>query len=100
MTDKKRVSSQFEDEQKDAVDILMGGSKPLHGGQERGKEGVTRGQDGGSKGVSKAPMKKYNIWLHGEDWNALKGYFENKGIPIRTGIRSIIKEYIEKQGVK
>lgn len=28
MTDKKRISSQFEDEKRDAVDILMGNSKP------------------------------------------------------------------------
>ena len=99
MTDKKRVSSQFEGEKKDAVDILMGGSKPSKEGQKRGNKGVKEGQKRGSKGVNKAPMKKYNIWLHGEDWNALKGYFENKGIPVRTGIRSIIKEYMERQGV-
>ncbi len=99
MTDKKRVSSQFEDEKKDAVDILMGGSKPAQEGQERGKKGATRGQEKGSKGVNKAPMKKYNIWLNGEDWNALKWYFDNKGIPVRTGIRSIIKDFMERQGI-
>lgn len=99
MSDKKRVSLQFEDEQNDAVDILMGGSKPPQEGQERGHKGVSRGQERGSKGVNKAPMKKYNIWLHEEDWSALKWYFENKGIPIRTGIRSIIKEYMKREGI-
>lgn len=99
MTDKKRVSSQFDGEKKDAVEILMGGSKQPQRGQKRGNKGVNEGLKGGNIGVSKTPMKKYNIWLHGEDWNALKGYFDNKGIPVRTGIRSIIKEYMKKEGI-
>ena len=46
MSDKKRVSSQFEDEQKDAVDILMGSkpSKPVLPGKSSkpGKPGYKR----------------------------------------------------------
>ena len=35
MTEKKRISSQFEDEKRDAVDILMGDSKPSKPGYKR-----------------------------------------------------------------
>ena len=64
MTEKKRISSQFEDEKRDAVDILMGDSKPSKIDKPVSKTGK---QDGLSSKPSK-PGYKRQTYIVREDY--------------------------------
>ena len=52
-----------------------------------------------TKGTQRDNMKIYKLRFQGEDWEALKQHFEGKGIKVSQGIRMIIKEYMEKEGI-
>ena len=83
------------------LDILgeVAQSKPEKTNHKEGISSPQEGQQGGNEGAIKAHMKKYNICLHEKDWLRLKSYFDNLGVPVRTGIRSIIKAYMNEQGI-
>ncbi len=99
MTDNKRVSSQFEDEQKDAVDILMGGSKPDKQNTERTQQEHRDNTKSTQRVHEDNTLDIHHIRIHRADWNALQRCFEGKGIKASQGIRMIIKEYLEKEGI-
>ncbi len=65
--------------------------------------GPTKGTQGGHKedtaGTQKGHMKIYKVRFQEEDWQALKQHFKNKGIPVSTGIRGIVKDYLNDQGM-
>ena len=44
-------------------------------------------------------LEIHHIRIHKNDWKALQQYFEGKGIKVSQGIRMIIKEYMERQGI-
>lgn len=41
----------------------------------------------------------HHIRIHKNDWKVLGQHFEGKGLKVSQGIRMIIKEYLEKEGV-
>lgn len=41
-------------------------------------------------------MKKYAVKFFSEDWQKLKVHFAEKGIPVSTGVRLIVKEWMQK----
>jgi len=60
------------------------------------------GQEGVQKhdiGPTKAPLNRRQIRMTDDDWEHLKRHFESKGIPVTTGIRSILKDYMKRQGL-
>ncbi len=52
-----------------------------------------------TKTPQKEALQKYHIRLHEGDWNRLKDHFESKGLPVSSGIRMIIREYLDREGV-
>ena len=42
-------------------------------------------------------LQKYHIRLSPDDYQALKGHFASRGIPVSTGIRSVLKDYLNRQ---
>jgi len=44
-------------------------------------------------------LEIHHIRIHENDWKVLKQYFEGKGIKVSQGIRMIIKEFMESQGI-
>ena len=95
MSDKKRVPPQFEGEEKDTVEILMGGGSA----HKSTTEGPQRGHERDTKGPQKGPLEIYKIRLHPGDYDALKRHFALKGMKVTTGIRSVIMEYMERKGI-
>ncbi len=83
------------------LDILgeVAGNKPEKSNQQRGISTPQEGQQRGNEGAISTHMKKYNICLHEKDWLSLKRHFDKLGVPVRTGIRSIIKAYMNEQGI-
>ncbi len=95
MSDKKRVPPQFEGEEKDTVEILMGGGRTHKSTTERPRSTHRRA----TKGPQKGPLEIYKIRLHPRDYEALKRHFALKGMKVTTGIRSVIMEYMERKGI-
>ncbi len=52
-----------------------------------------------TKTPQRGALQKYHIRLHEEDWNRLKDHFETKGLSASSGIRMIIKEFMEREGI-
>jgi len=52
-----------------------------------------------TKTPQRGTLQKYHIRLYEGDWNRLKDHFEAKGLPVSSGIRMIIKEFMEREGV-
>ncbi|MBA7693924.1 hypothetical protein ES703_102524 [subsurface metagenome] len=44
-------------------------------------------------------LEIHHIRIHKNDWDTIQQYFEGKGIKASQGIRMIIREYMEKQGI-
>ncbi len=45
------------------------------------------------------PLKMFSLRLNRKDMEHLRTYFKTMGLNLSTGIRMIIKEYMERQGV-
>ena len=65
----------------------------------RAPEGPQKTPAGAPEGPQRGPMRLYKIRLQEGDWRALEAHFEAQGIPVRTGIRAVIKEYMKRQGI-
>lgn len=99
MTDKKRVTPQFEGEEKDTVKILMGDSKPDKQNTERTQKEHKDNTKSTQRIHGDNTLDIHHIRIHKNDWNVLQQYFDGKGIKVSQGIRMIIKEYMEREGI-
>ncbi len=99
MMDKKRVSPQFQDEQKDAVEILMGGSKSDKQDTERTQQEHNKNTKSIQEVHKDNTLDIHHIRINRNDWNKLRDYFEGIGLKTSPGIRMIIKEYMDKKGI-
>jgi len=95
MSDKKRVPPQFEGEEKDTVEILMGGGSA----HKSTTEGTRKAHKEATEGTQKGPLEIYKLRLHPGDYEALKQHFAAKGMKVTTGIRSVVMEYMEREGI-
>ena len=57
----------------------------------------TRKQDFSKR--QKTELERISVRLRSEDIGRLRNYFESRDLTLSQGIRMIIKEYIEKQGI-
>ena len=44
-------------------------------------------------------LKLRNFRMNDQDWNLLEAHFKERRIPVGTGIRMILVEYMKKQGL-
>ena len=59
-----------------------------------------KGISGGTELLKKdEPLKMFSLRLHRKDMELLRVYFKTMGLNLSTGIRMIIKEYMEREGI-
>jgi hypothetical protein len=45
-------------------------------------------------------MKQFNIRMGSMDLEALRNHFQRKGLKLSSGIRMVLKNYLEEQGLR
>ena len=93
MTDKKRVSPQFEGKEKDAIKDIF--EVNLKAPQTTHKSIENDPQTTHNVG----PLVKRHIRITDDDWQRLQIHFRSQSLTISAGIRMIIKEYMEREGI-
>ena len=86
---RKPVKDEFD------MDSYMSGKNPTEASQKTHKQPTKAPQ----KAHRVENLQKYHIRLTESDWKVLQQHFEARGIKTSSGIRMIIKEYMERQGI-
>ena len=60
----------------------------------------TKDPQGATETPHKEVLKKYHIRFQEADWKKLQAYFERKGLSVSSGIRMIVSEFMEREGLK